>query len=112
MKGTKSPSKAIKNGTKTDHCVEMITVLFSLISHVNIQLLDIVLEWSKQVLHQLDLNGIPKAAQSTLCRFLFDTISSNFDYTRKNKCTKWLLDTVAELKLEDDSVGSGSFSRL
>jgi len=78
--------------------MKLTLVLFSMIPVVNLQLLDNLLDMIYEILEK-----IPKSFQPVLCRSIYNTISDNFDYTRKNKLLKWYLEMLHHLDvLVDD----------
>jgi len=87
--------------------MNLAKAFFNLISVVHLQLLDPLLDMITVVMKTL-----PKGFWPALCEFLFNTISDNFDYTRKNKCLKWYLDLLSELKIENNTEMPLLMSRL
>jgi len=79
--------------------MNLAKAFFGLISVVHLQLLEIHLEMVNNV-----MKALPKSFLPTLCEFLFNAISDSFDYTRKNKCLKWYLELLSELKLSNPDI--------
>eukprot|EP01114_Cavostelium_apophysatum_P012647 TRINITY_DN2882_c0_g1_i3.p1 TRINITY_DN2882_c0_g1~~TRINITY_DN2882_c0_g1_i3.p1 ORF type:complete len:1146 (-),score=289.77 TRINITY_DN2882_c0_g1_i3:74-3511(-) len=74
--------------------VELTLVLFSLAPHINLQLLDDLLDLSRNLL----LSVPSQPLREEMCAYLLDTITNNYDYSRKTKCIKWYLQLHEEVK--------------
>jgi hypothetical protein len=75
--------------------LQLTVVLFHMIPSVPLQLLELLLNMIAEV-----LRSVPPSASKVLFKFLYDVIANNFDYSRKNKCLKWYLALLSELKPE------------
>eukprot|EP01118_Nematostelium_gracile_P001069 TRINITY_DN11070_c0_g1_i1.p1 TRINITY_DN11070_c0_g1~~TRINITY_DN11070_c0_g1_i1.p1 ORF type:complete len:140 (-),score=18.19 TRINITY_DN11070_c0_g1_i1:9-380(-) len=84
--------------TKTSKTNKLIPILFQMITIVNIQLLEDVFEMISTIVSKVKGDD-----RIRLCSMLFDLISENHDYTRKNKCLRWYLDLIHEYRVDDHS---------
>ncbi len=73
---------------------KLSAALIHLIPYVNLKILEFLMEYVEDI-----VCSVSKPLQTKLCETLFDTISKNYDYSRKNKCVTWYLKLLQVLKI-------------
>jgi len=68
-------------------------ILFELINHIHRYLLPYLLSKIEEF-----VLSAPTPLQNLFCRLLFQIISKNFDYTRKEFCIKWYLELCKTIR--------------
>eukprot|EP01102_Stenamoeba_stenopodia_P017209 TRINITY_DN6136_c0_g1_i1.p1 TRINITY_DN6136_c0_g1~~TRINITY_DN6136_c0_g1_i1.p1 ORF type:complete len:507 (+),score=137.45 TRINITY_DN6136_c0_g1_i1:95-1522(+) len=94
-------AKMLTKGSTRTGGIELMVLLFKLITVVDIQILKAVLDKVESVIVATD-----KSISLVLCKHLYKVISSNYDYVRKDECVRWYLSLSRKLQLTETLASS------